>query len=96
MDFILYNIWKLWIGPFSLQHDEDLVGVIIKSIIEADSDTQKTCDELKVAILRLSQFLVSNLSHMIPEKGERFRLKRLIEYALPCMDSSGTMDPRQS
>ena len=81
------------IGQFCLEGDTDLVGQMIKTVVEADSETQHTSDELKVAILRLSQFLVCNLSDYIPEKGDRFRLKRLVEYGMPCMEKSGTMDP---
>ena len=58
-----------------------------------NSENQHTSDELKVSILRLCQFLVGNLSEFIPEKGDRFRLKRLVEYGMPCMEKSGTMDP---
>ena len=48
-------------------HDENLVCVIIKNIVEADSVTQRTCDELKVSILRLSQVPVANLWFEIPD-----------------------------
>ena len=35
------------LGEFNLQHEEDLVGIAIKNLVEADSETQHTSDELK-------------------------------------------------
>lgn len=71
--------------------DEDLVGLAIKMIFEW---CPTSSDYLSVSVMHLAQFFVQHCVAYIPEKGDRFRIDRIIEFSRPCISATaGAMEP---
>ena len=88
------NTQNALLGEVNFNNDEDLVGQIIKTLIESNLSDQS--DVLNVALLKLSHFLIKNCtSYIVQGKSDdnEFRFKRVLEFGQSLTESKKPIDP---